>query len=39
MIFASDSLLKKHSNSTIKIAIFYFVEGEKYGEQQEELNE
>lgn len=39
MTFSSDSLLKKYSNNTIKIAIFYFDKGEKYEEQQEELNE
>lgn len=39
MIFSRDSLLKKYSNNTIKIAIFYFEKGEKYEEQQEDLNE
>lgn len=35
----SDLLLNKHSNNTIKIGIFYLEDGEKYGAQEEELNE
>lgn len=39
MTFYSDLLLRKHSNYTVKIRIFYSEEGEKYGAQEEELNE
>lgn len=39
MIFPSDLLLRKYSKKTIQIGIFYFEKGEKYEDQQEEVNE